>query len=300
MTAANGVTVNLRNRSRVYSLGNLGYLLPAERTISVSRPATRACLPQTGRFVSDPVDQLMNILLTNDDGVHAPGLRAAHEALRELGTIHVVAPNRERSACGHAITLRGKVRVERIDHELFGRAFSVDGLPADCVRLAVAHLVKPPIDLVVSGINEGANAGVDTYYSGTIAGAREGALMGFRSIALSQALHRGVAVDWPAAQRFAALLVRRLIGESLPGAGFWSVNFPAPIPDDGERRVFHVPVATAPIPLDFEHVQHDGDRFYEFGYERSYWSREVNGASDYTTIRDGNIAVTAIPLFGKF
>lgn len=263
-------------------------------------PGNPRMLASNGPVCIGPDGPIMNILLTNDDGVDAPGLRAAHAALRGLGEIHVVAPNRERSACGHAITLRGKVRVERIDHAAFGTAFSVDGLPADCVRLAVAHLVKEPIDLVVSGINEGANAGVDTYYSGTIAAAREGALMGLRSIAFSQALHRGVAVDWSAAERCTTVLARQLIGESLPGAGFWSVNFPAPIPQGSEHRVHRVPVAHAPIPLDFEHVQHDGDRIYEFGYERSYWSREVNGASDYTTIRDGNIAVTAIPLFGKF
>lgn len=242
---------------------------------------------------------MMNILLTNDDGVDAPGLRAAFEAVRELGRVHVVAPKSERSACSHTITLRGPINVQRLKHAAYGEAFAVDGTPADCVRLAVAELIGEPIDLTVSGINLGANAGVDTFYSGTVAGARESVILGVPAMALSHAVLRGVAPDWDCAAKAAGELVRQLLRETLPGAGFWSVNFPISIPSDPLSRVRRVPVAMGPMPMAFERLaQQDGH--IQFGYTNPYWSREVEEPSDYETIRGGDIAVTAIPLIGKF
>jgi 5'-nucleotidase len=138
----------------------------------------------------------MTVVLTNDDGFEAPGLLAAFEALRGMDGVHVVAPRAERSACSHTITLKSPIGVERITHGGLGTVYAVDGTPADCIRLAFAALIEGPIDLVVSGINRGANAGVDTFYSGTIAGAREAAILGIPAIAVSQAVRRGVEADW--------------------------------------------------------------------------------------------------------
>lgn len=242
----------------------------------------------------------MNILLTNDDGVDAPGLRAAFEALRDFGTVHVVAPNSERSACSHTITISRPIKVERLPHELFGTVAAVDGTPADCVRLAHAMLIEEPINLVVSGINRGANAGVDTFYSGTIAGAREAAILGIRAIAVSQAIRRGSQPEWGAARDATATLVKRLMHEELPAPGFWSINLPAPIPADLEQHVHRVPVATHPMPMAFDRTDSEDGRVTEFGYGASYWLREVSGPSDYSVIRDGGIAITSIPLFGRF
>src|SRR3972149_10306423 len=104
-----------------------------------------------------------------------------------MGKVHVVVPKSERSACSHTIALRGPITVQRRTHPVYGLSYAVDGSPADCVRLAVGTLVGGPIDLCISGINHGANAGVDTFYSGTVAGAREAAILGIRAIALSQA-----------------------------------------------------------------------------------------------------------------
>lgn len=241
----------------------------------------------------------MQIVLTNDDGHEAPGLRAAFEALRDLGNVHVVAPRSERSACSHAITLKRPITVERLKHDRFGTTFAVDGAPADCVRLAIAALVDKPINLVVSGINLGANAGVDTYYSGTIAGAREATILGIPAISVSQAVRAGIAPDWPAATAVTALLIKELIAEPLPGPGFWSINLPAPIPPDARNHVHRVPLASHPMPMDFDRADRDDGRM-EFAYGASYWLREVTTPSDYSTIRDGEIAVTAIPLFGRF
>jgi len=242
----------------------------------------------------------LNILLTNDDGYGAPGLLAAFEALRDLGTMHIIAPKTERSACSHTITVGGPITVERVKHDQLGTIFTADGTPADCVRLAVAALIEKPIDLVVSGINAGANAGVDTFYSGTVAGAREGAILGLRAIAVSQAIRIGVTTDWSAARDATSFLVKELLTETLPGPGIWSINLPAPIPPDAKSRIHRVPVAAHPMPMTFDRTDNDDGRTMEFGYGASYWLRDVSGPSDYSVIRDGDIAVTAIPLFGRF
>lgn len=242
----------------------------------------------------------MDILLTNDDGYEAPGLEAAYRALQGMGTVHVVAPSSERSACGHMITLKGPIMVRRHEHPLFGRAWSVDGSPADCVRLALFELIGKPVQLTVSGINRGANAGVDTYYSGTIAAAREAAFCGIKSIAFSHATRRDVELDWGRASALTSRLTRELLHEELPGPGFWSVNFPAPMPAEGCERICRVPVSTSPMPMAFERKDmHDGCTI-EFDYLNPYWERKTIGPCDFSTIRDGGISVTAVPLFGKF
>ena len=242
----------------------------------------------------------MNILITNDDGFDAPGLVALYHAVRALGTVHVVAPREEQSGCSHRLTLRGSLSVERRTHDSFGEGFAVDGTPADCVRLAAAQLVPEPLDLVVAGINRGANAGVDTYYSGTIAAAREGALQRIHAISVSQSVRQGVELDWEATSQAAALLIPKLAAEELPGPGFWSVNLPAPLPDDLEASVRRVPVASAPMPVEFNRQGDGRGEHLEFKAGSWYWDREVDGPCDYAVIRDGGIAVTAIPLFGRF
>ena len=241
----------------------------------------------------------MNIVLTNDDGYDAPGLQAAWVALRPWGQVHIVAPQTERSACSHAITITRPITVERTEHETLGTIFTIDGTPADCVRLAVATLIEKPIDLVVAGINRGANAGVDVYYSGTMAGAREGAILGIPAIAVSQALRTEVETDWAAAGNITAFLVRQLITEPLPDTGFWSINLPAPLPPDPAHHIHRVPLAVHPVPLVFDRTESEDGRVMTFNYGASYWLREVTGPSDYSTIRDGEIAVTAVPLFGR-
>lgn len=278
----------------------------------------------------------MNILLTNDDGIDAPGLHAAYEAVRSLGTVHVVAPDRERSACSHMITLRSPIRVTQFaDHKPYGACFAVDGSPADCVRLAIAALIDTPIDLVVSGINRGANSGVDVFYSGTVAGAREGAILGIRSIAVSQAIRGDVEIDWPAASAISRYLVESLLAEPQSSPAFWNVNLPSPIPAHPRDHIHRVPLATHAMPMNFERMELDyaesneenpsndnrralhesgtsaraadsateqrtsarAVRTMSFEYGASYWVRETTGPSDYTTIRDGEIAVTEVPLF---
>lgn len=242
----------------------------------------------------------MNIVLTNDDGIEARGLEAAYNAIREFGKVCVVAPSSERSACSHTITLRSPINVERRHHPRYGVCFAVDGTPADCVRLAHASLIETSIDMIVSGINHGANAGVDTFYSGTVAGAREGVILGIRSIALSQALRKDVEVNWEATSDAARILVGRLKDEVLEGPGLWSVNFPSPIPAEPSKHIHRVPLAIHAMPMQFDRQEEENGRKLRFDYGASYWHREAEGPSDYSTIRAGGIAVTPIPLYGKF
>jgi 5'-nucleotidase len=162
------------------------------------------------------------ILLTNDDGVQAPGLRALAEALAPLGELRVVGPEREMSASSHGLTLHPPLRV--ID--LRPGVQSVSGTPADCVNLAVTRLLPRRPDLVVSGINRGANLGEDVFYSGTVGGAREGCFHGLPSMAVSLAVRNGIEADFAHAARFALRLARRVLVHGLPPGTLLNVNVP--------------------------------------------------------------------------
>lgn len=276
-----------------------GWGLRERLTASVRDGRRRAASPKRLRGVDRAEVNDMTILLTNDDGYEAPGLVAAFEALRGLGPVLVVAPTSERSAGSHAITINRPITVEDIEHPKLGPVYAVDGTPADCVRLGVTELAENPIELVVSGINRGANTGVDMFYSGTVAGAREAAILDIPAIAVSQSIRAEVETDWKAASEVAATLIRGLRNERLPAPGFWNINLPMPIPREPEKHVHRVPAAVHPMPMIFNRAEkHDGRR--EYAYGASYWLRDVTGPSDYSVIRDGGIAVTAVPLFGTF
>jgi len=163
------------------------------------------------------------ILVTNDDGINAPGLTVLEKAARSLSRdVWVVAPEIEQSGAAHSLTLRRPLQVRKIS----SRRFAVDGTPTDCVLLAVNHLIpKRRPDLVLSGVNRGANLGEDVTYSGTIAAAMEGTLLEIRSIALSQ-LREGTVIRWHAAERFAARVIRKLTSVEWPRGVLMNVNFP--------------------------------------------------------------------------
>jgi 5'-nucleotidase len=150
----------------------LAALSPRPKTLS--RPST-LCLPKT-----------LRILVTNDDGIFAPGLLTLATVAAEFGEVVVVAPDRERSCCGHAMTMREPLRVTEVDYPV-GRAFAVNGLPVDCVNVGLTVPYPDGCDLILSGVNAGPNLGYDATYSGTVAGAMEGAINGIRSLAFSMA-----------------------------------------------------------------------------------------------------------------
>ncbi|MEW5735863.1 MAG: 5'/3'-nucleotidase SurE [Thermodesulfobacteriota bacterium] len=165
----------------------------------------------------------MKILLTNDDGIHAPGLLALEEVLRARHEVTVVAPDRERSAISHAITLNVPLRAI-VQNSGRARAFAVTGTPADCVKLALLELLESPPDIVLSGVNPGPNVGVNLNYSGTVSAAKEAAILGHKAIAVSVAGRDGKAFA-PAAE-FAEALARKVMEKGLPRGVFLNVNYP--------------------------------------------------------------------------
>lgn len=160
------------------------------------------------------------ILVTNDDGVHAPGLRALVAALAPVGEVHVVAPDREVSACSQSLTLKHPLRAESVEPLVH----AVDGTPADCVNLALVKLLPRRPELVVSGINRGANLGEDVFYSGTIGGAREGTFFGVPSVAVSLAAR--AEADFLYAAEFSARVARLVLDKGLPERTLLNVNVP--------------------------------------------------------------------------
>ena len=163
----------------------------------------------------------MVILVSNDDGIHSEGLHALEEALRTIGEVYTVAPDRERNAVSHALTLHRPLRID----EIAPRRFAVNGTPTDCINLAVKGFLEVRPDLVVSGINKGPNLGDDVTYSGTVAAAMEGALLGIPSIAVSVASMSSVYQFGPAAE-FATALAAHVAAQGLPPKTLLNVNTP--------------------------------------------------------------------------
>ena len=166
----------------------------------------------------------MKILLTNDDGINAKGLCSLREKIKEIADVVVVAPESEQSAVGHAITLSDPLRVREVERngEFFG--YAVNGTPADCVKIAVRAILKTPPDLVISGINLGANIATNVIYSGTVSAATEGTLLGIPSIAVS--LDTFINPDFTAAASFAKRLALTVYEKNLPDGTLLNVNIP--------------------------------------------------------------------------
>ena len=241
----------------------------------------------------------MRILLTNDDGITAPGLQAARRALREIDdvVIDVIAPDSNRSATGRSITTRSPLSVEEVEFGDGDVGFATDGTPVDCVRFAELGLVGGRPDLIVSGINHGANLGDDITYSGTVAAALEGIVLGIPALAVSQQSAGGGLgyvsgrFDFTVAAAFTAQLVSRLLTESMPEATLINVNCPAGEPTGIEvtklgKRIYNDELK----PLDEE--AEGGRRRYEiYGWKPGY--EEIEG-TDLYAVAQGRIAVTPI------
>jgi 5'-nucleotidase len=223
------------------------------------------------------------ILVTNDDGVHALGLAALAEALGPLGEVWVVAPEREQSACGHALTLHRPLR----PHQWGERRFAVNGTPSDCVNLGVLGFLPERPVLVASGVNHGSNLGDDVTYSGTVSAAMEGTLLGVPSMAVS--LVDGG--DVPAAARVARLVAMRVLVEGLPPGTLLNVNVPRQAPR-GIRftrlghRVYSEKVVEQNDPR--------GRTHYWLGGGPPQW--EALEGTDMGAVHEGFVAVTPLHL----
>lgn len=228
---------------------------------------------------------MTRILVTNDDGVHSPGLKAAAAALRRLGEVIVVAPMREASAIGHALTLYHPLRLE----ELADGRYAVDGTPTDCVNIAIAQVLGGRPDLVVSGINKGLNVGDDVTYSGTVAGALEGALLGVPSVAVSLDYRSHGENDFGLAAEAAAHIAERVLERGIPPRTFLNVNVP-----HGQMKGYRVTVLARRNHITSVTERRDpkGRPYYWIGESMDEW--EPGDRSDYQAVRDGYISVTPL------
>lgn len=180
--------------------------------------------------MADAYPKLSNarILVSNDDGIHAPGLKLLERVARSLSDdVWVIAPEAEQSGASHGLTLRRPLAL----HKVGRRRYAIGGTPSDCILMAVKHIMtdKAP-DLVLSGVNRGANLGEDIFYSGTVAAAREAALLGIRAIAFSQ-VRRGDVLPWKTAEAFAPGIIRKLYAGTWQRAELVNVNFPPILPN---------------------------------------------------------------------
>lgn len=227
----------------------------------------------------------MKILLTNDDGIDAPGLAALVEAAYGLGELIVVAPDQHLSGCSHQVTTHRPLEVR----EVGTNRYCIDGTPADCVRLALLHLA-PDIDWVLSGINDGGNLGVDVWMSGTVAAAREAALLGKPAIAISQYRQRKEMFNIQRASVWTATILRELLEREQQAATFWNVNLPDPegspaLPPRVDCLVDHQPLAVA-------YESRDG----KYHYRGNYQQRQRLAGLDVDVCFSGGVSVTQIRL----
>ncbi len=250
----------------------------------------------------------MKFLLTNDDGIDAPGLAALYRAVEGWGERIVVAPLEPQSGCSHRVTTERPFRVLRRAEDWY----AVDGSPADCARVGLSRLV-PDVDWILSGVNEGGNLGADVYLSGTVAAVREGVLHGTPGVAVSQYRRKGAAIRWEEVTKWARGAMKPLL-ERKPDAGvFWNVNLPH-YPESPARmpEIARCPLDPAPLPLSFREVRElEGEEGLEFepgcerlacddirlAYTGVYHDRRRQPGSDVDVCFGGRIAVTELRLF---
>lgn len=227
---------------------------------------------------------MARILVTNDDGVHSPGIRALAEALAPLGEVTIVAPIQEASAIGHALTLRRPLRIETVGPQVF----AIDGTPTDCVNIAITHVLKGKPDLIVSGINKGWNLGDDVTYSGTVAGALEGALLLVPSIAVSAERVRDEAEYGPSAAA-AAQVAQSVLERGMPKFTLLNINVPS-----GANKGFRVTVQAKRnhVTVVSERIDPRHRPYYWIEEGLNEW--EPHDRSDYQAVRDGYISITPL------
>src|SRR6187401_797532 len=226
------------------------------------------------------------ILVTNDDGVHSPGIRLLAETLAPFGDVTIVAPIQEASAIGHALTLRRPLRIETIGP----RVFAIDGTPTDCVNIALTHVLGQKPDLIVSGINKGWNIGDDVTYSGTVSGALEGALLGIPAIAVStQNFHRRNEFEFGPSARAAATIAELALERGMPKFIFLNINVPY-----GLNKGFRVTVQAKRnhITVVDERIDPRKRPYYWIEEGENEW--EPHDRSDYQAVRDGYISITPL------
>jgi len=232
----------------------------------------------------------MKILLTNDDGYNAPGILALYETLKANHEVLLVAPDREKSAVSHAITLNKPMRVERINLSNGCEGYSVTGTPADCVKLGLFKFYTSPPDLVISGINPGSNTGVNLNYSGTVGAVREAALNGISGIAVSMFKKEKI-LDFFGMSQFMVQIVNKIQDYKLPSRTFLNINAPN-IPVDEVCGVKITRQASDNLSKQFEKRIDPRDKSY-------YWYGSIDrvkseGNTDVNALLENYISITPV------
>ena len=239
----------------------------------------------------------MRILLTNDDGIDAPGLAALYEAIASLGEVHVVAPASVQSATSHAVTFHRPIHVQEKTVALpSGKTFTgfaVDGRPADCVKLAVNHLVPGPIDLVVSGMNAGANVGINVIYSGTVAAAREAAFIGVPAIAVSLHVGDWDAIRWSLAAEHARAAIGRVLMGPMQKHTLMNVNVPILDERAAPMGIAVMPTSSSSMVMEYEITPQEGDA-HTYEVRNSMTFREIAQGCDVKALIEGYTTLTPL------
>ena len=238
----------------------------------------------------------MRILCTNDDGIHAPGLKIVEEIARALSEdVWVVAPELDQSGVSHSLSLNDPLRLREVGPQ----HFAVRGTPTDCVIMGARHLLKDRVpDLVLSGVNRGRNAGEDVIYSGTVAGAVEGTILGIPSLALSQAYRSrsGEPPHWETAVRFGPDIIRRVLAAGIPRDVLVNINFPDCAPADVKGIAVTSQGRNRQERLQIDQRQDGrGNAYYWIAYVRMR-GQPPNDGSDISALADNRIAVTPLRL----
>ncbi|MEO0988221.1 MAG: 5'/3'-nucleotidase SurE [Cyanobacteria bacterium J06639_14] len=227
----------------------------------------------------------MTLILTNDDGIDAPGIRALQVALSGYPTA-IVAPDQPLSGCSHQMSRGQAIPIaQRSEQE-----YAIGGTPADCTRVAVSHLY-PEARWVLSGINAGGNMGADIYVSGTVAAVREATLLRVPGIAISHYIQNRRPIDWDVASRLAAKVLAKLMQQAPVAGRFWNVNLPHLQADDPDPAIVECPVCTQPLPREFA-VQDN-----HFRYTGRYSQRQQDEGADVAVCFAGNISISEIRLW---
>ena len=235
----------------------------------------------------------MRILLTNDDGIYAPGLRALLPELRKLGEVIVVAPATEQSAVGHSVTLTTPLVVQEVlDDDRRPMGWAVEGRPADCVKLALRELLPEPPDVIVSGLNAGSNAGINVLYSGTVAAAIEGAFFRRTSIACSQEYKKLLPLDFSRGADLARRVIEQILAHEPDAGTLFNVNIPSP--ERGPLRgIRTVPQNLAPYVETYDRRIDPRGRMY-FWSNPDFRCPDPHPDSDVTALAEGWITVTPL------
>jgi 5'-nucleotidase len=235
----------------------------------------------------------MRILLTNDDGIYAPGLCVLRQELLKLGMVTVVAPATEQSAAGHSVTLLNPLLISEVldddGHTFIG--WAVEGRPADCVKLALLELLPERPDVIISGLNAGSNAGINVLYSGTVAAAIEGAFYGHTAIAVSLEYDKKI-YDFPTAARYARQVIEQILASKPPPGSLFNVNIPV-LERGPVKGIKVLPQNVSPYTEKFDRRVNPRGRTY-FWASPEFLCPDPHPGTDVEALAEGYITITPL------